>query len=205
MHIFRIFLTVVAVTFAAPSQAATFNITDIVNLTQNGFRTSVFHTASSNGGKSGTVLETAVQGSASGTWDDVSGALTLAFDLASGKSVSAVGNLLFPGNNDAAVIGTITFTFSSAVQGAIAHTVKFLDWDYNVGLTPQPNSSNGSLIALWGASGNPSSNGNFVTPAGLGADMRLELTPVPLPAALPLFLGGLGVLGWLGWRRRQVA
>lgn len=30
-------------------------------------------------------------------------------------------------------------------------------------------------------------------------------TSVPLPAALPLFAGGLGVLGFLGWRRKCAA
>lgn len=29
--------------------------------------------------------------------------------------------------------------------------------------------------------------------------------PVPLPAALPLFAGGLGLLGFLGWRRKRMA
>jgi hypothetical protein len=33
----------------------------------------------------------------------------------------------------------------------------------------------------------------------------LFLTPTPLPAALPLFAGGLGVIGLLGWRRKQKA
>jgi hypothetical protein len=33
-------------------------------------------------------------------------------------------------------------------------------------------------------------------------DVNIELTPVPLPAALPLFLGALGLLGWTGRRRR---
>jgi hypothetical protein len=31
------------------------------------------------------------------------------------------------------------------------------------------------------------------------------LTPTPLPAALPLFAGGLGALGLLGWRRKRAA
>ena len=30
-----------------------------------------------------------------------------------------------------------------------------------------------------------------------------EVAPVPLPAALPLFVGALSLLGFLGWRRRQ--
>ena len=33
-----------------------------------------------------------------------------------------------------------------------------------------------------------------------GADIR---APFPLPAALPLFASGLGVLGLLGWRRKR--
>jgi PEP-CTERM motif len=32
-----------------------------------------------------------------------------------------------------------------------------------------------------------------------------KLAPVPLPAALPLFATGLGVLGLLGWRRKRRA
>jgi len=31
----------------------------------------------------------------------------------------------------------------------------------------------------------------------------LDVSEVPLPAALPLFAGGLGGLGFLGWRRRR--
>lgn len=30
-----------------------------------------------------------------------------------------------------------------------------------------------------------------------------EIHPVPLPAALPLFGAGLGILGFVGWRRRR--
>jgi hypothetical protein len=29
------------------------------------------------------------------------------------------------------------------------------------------------------------------------------LTPTPLPAALPLFAGGLGAMGLFGWRRKR--
>jgi hypothetical protein len=37
------------------------------------------------------------------------------------------------------------------------------------------------------------------------ATIDLTVTHVPLPAALPLFGTGLGILGFLGWRRRRKA
>lgn len=45
---------------------------------------------------------------------------------------------------------------------------------------------------------------------GLGAffeldHMQIAVAPVPIPAALPLFAGGLGLLGLLGWRRKRKA
>jgi len=36
-------------------------------------------------------------------------------------------------------------------------------------------------------------------------DLTLSVTATPLPAALPLFAGGLGALGLLGWRRKKKA
>ena len=33
----------------------------------------------------------------------------------------------------------------------------------------------------------------------------ITVAPVPLPAALPVLAGGLGLLGLFGWRRRQTA
>jgi hypothetical protein len=35
--------------------------------------------------------------------------------------------------------------------------------------------------------------------------IELQVAQTPLPAALPLFAGGLGALGLLGWRRKRTA
>ena len=45
--------------------------------------------------------------------------------------------------------------------------------------------------------GNPGSGFSHLSEYGL--------TPVPLPAALPLFGGALGLIGLLGWRRKRIA
>ncbi len=50
---------------------------------------------------------------------------------------------------------------------------------------------------------------SYSEPGGEGANdvptWTLTLIPTPLPAALPLFAGGLGALGLLGWRRKRKA
>ena len=43
---------------------------------------------------------------------------------------------------------------------------------------------------------------NFSAPGVFGAEV-VSVAPVPLPAAMPLFLGTLGLLGVLGVRRRR--
>src|SRR5262249_18316917 len=49
-------------------------------------------------------------------------------------------------------------------------------------------------------------NGRFVWDVPPpGVNHYIGLSEVPLPAALPLFATGLGVLGLLGWRRKRKA
>ena len=43
------------------------------------------------------------------------------------------------------------------------------------------------------------------TSTNYGASSFSPVTITPLPAALPLFAGGLGALGLLGWRRKRKA
>jgi hypothetical protein len=49
--------------------------------------------------------------------------------------------------------------------------------------------------------------GTYVWTWGTGADQSftLEIGTAPLPAALPLFAGGLGALGLFGWRNKRKA
>jgi hypothetical protein len=46
---------------------------------------------------------------------------------------------------------------------------------------------------------------NGINDAGLIAGYAEIIYPTPLPASLPLFASGLGVLGLLGWRRKKKA
>lgn len=44
---------------------------------------------------------------------------------------------------------------------------------------------------------------NVNGPSTFGATLEIDYTPTPVPAALPLFATGLGLLGWLSWRRKR--
>jgi len=39
--------------------------------------------------------------------------------------------------------------------------------------------------------------------AGETTDWTYDISPVPLPATLPLFASALGLMGLLGWRRKR--
>jgi hypothetical protein len=60
-------------------------------------------------------------------------------------------------------------------------------------------------MALWGAT--KYANGDYVDVADrFGMDLRLQMSVVPLPAALPLFGAAAGVMGLVGgWRRKRKA
>ena len=59
----------------------------------------------------------------------------------------------------------------------------------------------GSTWFLWTSTG---SNSALKNANGQG-DINIELTPIPIPAALPLLAGGLGLMGFISWRRKRTA
>ena len=192
---------------AQAASAATYNILNVENLTSGGFRTSVFHEASSHGGKSGAILAESINGTASGTWNSVSGLISIVFDVLRTDNtivtVTGAGTLNLGTTRANGLDGSIAFTFSDTIGGLLSSTVSFLDYDYGIG----PNAFDPGLerISLWGAEGTPTTGGNFDTnTTTLGADLRITLTPVPLPGAGLLLLGALGGLGAIR-RRRKVA
>ncbi len=58
----------------------------------------------------------------------------------------------------------------------------------------------GGALAEWqyGFTGDPT-----IATRGGGSCVASAVCPTPLPAALPLFAGGIGVMGLLGWRRKR--
>ncbi len=56
------------------------------------------------------------------------------------------------------------------------------------------------VLSIFMDASNTTGFGDFV-----GLSLNIDITPgeTPLPAALPLFAGGLGALGLLGWRRKR--
>lgn len=68
----------------------------------------------------------------------------------------------------------------------------------------------GSLFDFVSANDVSVSTVNLVTLSPIGASFAYNhsfddfvLTTVPLPAGLPLYAAGLGILGFIGWRRKQ--
>ena len=202
---------------ANPASAVTWNITGVLG-GSSGFGASSFHDASGSNVMSGPLLANIPQLSgAFGTFDDVTGqlAVTLLTDNA-GQTFT----LQSTGANDFDFSGaggtlasnaSLDISFSGAgLNGLTTTTLGFLSGFVCCGSSgSDPNSFTtdglgGAIMTLWGADGFNVANG-FYDDSSIGMDLRLELTTVPVPAALPLLASGLGLFGFFGWRRRKSA
>ena len=198
--------------FTGAVMAAPMAINDLPTESTGPFQHNVFHSASSNGGQSGTIYSWFTLGVGGGSWDPVSGAFSLNVDLwnDAGATVSegtatATGNLNSAAFNgyDGGLIGSITWDFTHAtdsyLNGLGSVTLSFLDYNYATstqGYTA--NSTTANSMTLWGADGSHDVNGNF---SGATMGMDMVATFVPVPAAVWLF--GSGLLGLVGVARRK--
>ena len=71
-------------------------------------------------------------------------------------------------------------------------------------MTVPPNTSTVELVSqlsVFGLIGPTANVGDLI----ISTDGSINAAATPLPAALPLFAGGLGTLGIIGWRRKRKA
>jgi hypothetical protein len=179
-------------------------------------------------GESYTITETGFTGNKPGITDDLHNNLTLTpntwststnFFTAAPAGQSGLRGI------DPTVMGTInvtlTFTEAGGVTGSLTESGIF---EAKYGGSPlagctNSGSGNTDCIVWTGASNTPTgsvilaatlSNGNIVDVDFYNAQdwditpkISFDLDPTPLPATLPLFAGGLGILGLITQRRKR--
>lgn len=201
--------------------ATTWSVDSVLSGGDGGFGYSSMHDATGASPMSGTELVEIT--SASGTYNDVSGALSLVLGLSNLDNMTLMGNLKF-------VAGILSIDSSltySGLANLAALTLsdtdtldshETLDASGSFGFRGEKVCCSGSLapnsfkpvgdlsyLTLWGADygvGDFVNDGGLYTGSKIGMDLRLELSPVPVPAAFYLF--GSALLGLIGWRRRNL-
>ena len=213
-------LFTITLLFGTAASAATWNINQIEDGLDGGFGFSSLHDASGSNTMSGDSLATITQ--ASGTYDDISGAVNFLFTLDNGDELGLIGNLLF----DADILGILSANSSLAYTGLdddlftsyeISATGEFWyrDDDVCCNGNSDPNSfkatepgSDLKFMTLWGADGNL--NDNQYSGSTIGIDFRVEMSAVdfgermsvvPVPAAIWLF--GTALVGLVGFGKRK--
>jgi len=213
---------------AGVAGAATYNITSVLDGTDaSGFDYSMFHDQSSWRMSGNSIADPNPAGVTSGTWDSITGVISIGAQLLGAGSFVATGILnLNTSLTSGALTGIsgyldIVFTgVANIVDGTYRFT--FADWLMDGSGAPNSFDSANDWISLWGDLDNDGIAGYDYTMRScsprynqaigqgqlstcLGADLRLQLTPspVPLPAGLVLMLTGLG--GFAGLRRFRKA
>ena len=157
---------------------------------------------------------------------------TVSLNVVGGQALSGTGTITFGANNFDLTLITLTTDGGNGNYGGQTGFRDNHGTDIFGGDTAIPVDGNGLIFAisntpLWGQdalfaawnkgdgtlafliSGTLANVFDVWVKTSVGSgDMALtgsELSQTPLPAALPLFAGGLGALGLLGWRRKKKA
>lgn len=208
----KILTGLVLATCATTASATTYNINAVLDGVDNGFGYSGFHFAGDDGVAAIDSDGNAMTGSAlasfsglvtTGSFDDISGFFNLELALNGGGTVT----LSNPGTGQGVLVNDpfiLNVDFSAADTTSLYDTTIVFDNAIVCcsGASPAPNSFDGATISLWGADYPLRLSEKPVGPR-LGLDLRLELTAVPVPAAVWLF--GSGLLGLVGVARRKSA
>ncbi len=213
-------LLVMSMLYCGSATATIWNVDEVFSGTDGGFGFSLLHLASQSSPMSGT--KTADIISASGTYDDSDGSIDflLGLDVDEDNLVDGtlkLSNLMegeplaFDGagllNDDAAIKYALSGTTLSSVG-----TGGFLGFGFGKvccsgDFAPNSFEDSGSgglhFLTLWGANIlGPTFDGTFDSTTSFGIDLRLGLSPVPVPAAVWLF--GTALVGLFGYQRRKV-
>lgn len=157
---------------------------------------------------------------------------TVSLNVVGGQALSGTGTITFGANNFDLTLITLTTDGGNGNYGGQTGFRDNHGTDIFGGDTAIPVDGNGLIFAisndpLWGQdalfaawdkgdgtlafliSGTLANVFDVWVKTSVGSgDMALtgsELSQTPLPAALPLFAGGLGALGLLGWRKKKKA
>lgn len=199
-------LSVVLLSASVNVQAATWLIVDVLD-GSSGFGASSFHDSSGADPMVGPSLaEIDEVPGVYGTYDDVTGVLSASgLTVASGGSFTLDGTLLFPGGL-LSPASTVDVDFTSTIPALTDTTIGFQTGYVCCGGTGEdPNSFvaniDGKVMSLWGANFTGTFDGTTYPGSTTGMDIRLQLAPVPVPAAAWLF--GSALLGLVGVARRR--
>ena len=140
------------------------------------------------------------------------GSTTIAPNCSGGSGVT--GGFTFAMSSP--TLDTITFGFAGSTAGAgpgsftidLGHFIN-LHGETILGITLASSTLGGATITdSWnGTDGlfHFSTTSDFNALGGANAIFNVQVASTPLPAALPLFVSGLGAMGLLGWRRKRKA
>ena len=197
------------------SQATLWYVTDVLSGTDGGFGYSSLHKANDSSPMTGSTIATV--NSASGTYDDATNQIMLTLGLSNNDTMSIAGFLDFDGSG--ALIGNSTVkytgltdlanTYNTETGMTAANFLGFLPGDVCCSGSYDPNSflsaGVGDLhyMTLWGADFTGDVFAGSYNGSTVGMDMRLELSAVPIPAAVWLF--GTALIGLVGFGKRRKA